>query len=1192
MKRLLLSVGLLLCFALAAPAAAQEGALQIEQFEPLPGATSILGRPTSSVLDHLHLDVELWGNFSDRPLTLTPAFEGDPREGGVVVPSRFRTEVLVAFGLLDFAQASFSFPFTTTTGQSELGLGGRTTEELTGTFAGDARFGVDFDVLALIRRAARASDPGWGPGVSLGVTTWFPTGSTVAFEGEGGVRVEPRLALDFTAPFGLRVAGGIGYHVRPASRVFNYRNEDTVRWSAGVSSPIVLSGLEAMLAVSGTVQTVKQSDPGVPNTVVQMPSYDPVELMGGLRVRTPIGLHFGVGAGGPLNAGVGAPVFRIVGFVGWDIDLKPDRSGPDVDGDGLDYAADLCPYEAEIFDGVRDADGCPEADALRWGGPPSEAPAIEPGVVQEGEVEEDPVIRGSELPERSGMAELPALTPLVDSDGDGLYDRQDLCPEQAEDVDGFADDDGCPDPDDDGDGVLDAADACPRDAESPNGFDDEDGCPDIGPDEDEDLVGDAFDLCPLEPENRDGVRDQDGCPEAGEDDIARWSAVVEAASSGGAAPEPVPEAELVRPDALPPLPVYPDRDDDGVPDPFDDCPDAAEDPDGFADGDGCPDEDNDGDGLVDAEDRCPLDAESVNEVIDGDGCPDAPGDLDGDGIGDVLDGCPLEPETVNGVRDGDGCPEDPVALALAREQVELLAEPPPVPQAPTLADEPPAPLEPPVELPPLQQRTDADGDGLFADEDLCPDAAEDVDGLADEDGCPDPDVDGDGVLDESDLCPLDAESPNGFEDADGCPEIGPDQDGDDVEDFHDLCPYEPESLDGQADFDGCPEADDVVLDQLVQVAPTPSSPSEEPKEAVVADLASLLPPLSQPVDSDLDGVADRFDACPTRPEDLDGFDDGDGCPDPDNDGDGLVDARDRCPDAAEIVNGVNDDDGCPDRGMDADDDYVDDVSDLCPWEPEDMDGVRDWDGCPEEAWAARPAAMAEEPVAVVMPVAVTPATPAPVAQADEVGPAELLLPPLPVGHDADGDGFAAWEDDCPYQAEDQDGFDDGDGCPDLDDDGDGVPDARDACQWDAETVNSYEDDDGCPDKVPVPVVAVSGIVRGIRFASGSARLTRDSYPKVQQVADALLADPGLRLVVAGHTDSVGDHARNVELSHERAQAVTDRLVAAGVPAAHLEVHGYGPDQPLQSNETSAGRAANRRVELIYSRVDESPEETP
>jgi uncharacterized repeat protein (TIGR01451 family) len=74
------------------------------------------------------------------------------------------------------------------------------------------------------------------------------------------------------------------------------------------------------------------------------------------------------------------------------------------------------------------------------------------------------------------------------------------------------------------------------------------------------------------------------------------------------------------------------------------------------------------------------------------------------------------------------------------------------------------------------------------------------------------------------------------------------------------------------------------------------------------------PPPPPPVDSDDDGPTDDQDTCPTQPEDKDGFQDEDGCPEPDNDQDGVTDAQDRCPLQPEVINGVKDRDGCPDVG--------------------------------------------------------------------------------------------------------------------------------------------------------------------------------------------------------------------------------------------------------------------------------------
>jgi parallel beta-helix repeat protein len=99
-------------------------------------------------------------------------------------------------------------------------------------------------------------------------------------------------------------------------------------------------------------------------------------------------------------------------------------------------------------------------------------------------------------------------------------------------------------------------------------------------------------------------------------------------------------------------------------------------------------------------------------------------------------------------------------------------------------------------------------------------------------------------------------------------------------------------------------------------------------------------------DSDEDGIADQDDQCPDLPEDMDGFQDTDGCPDNDNDADGMYDTRDACPDEPEDFDGFQDGDGCPD--LDNDKDGIPDSLDKCPNEPEDNNGFQDEDGCPDK----------------------------------------------------------------------------------------------------------------------------------------------------------------------------------------------------------------------------------------------------
>ena len=99
-------------------------------------------------------------------------------------------------------------------------------------------------------------------------------------------------------------------------------------------------------------------------------------------------------------------------------------------------------------------------------------------------------------------------------------------------------------------------------------------------------------------------------------------------------------------------------------------------------------------------------------------------------------------------------------------------------------------------------------------------------------------------------------------------------------------------------------------------------------------------------DTDFDKLVDAEDKCPAEREDKDGFEDEDGCPDPDNDNDGVLDEKDRCMAAAEDKDGFDDEDGCPDPDNDAD--GVADAEDRCPNEPEKINGNEDDDGCPDK----------------------------------------------------------------------------------------------------------------------------------------------------------------------------------------------------------------------------------------------------
>ncbi len=109
-------------------------------------------------------------------------------------------------------------------------------------------------------------------------------------------------------------------------------------------------------------------------------------------------------------------------------------------------------------------------------------------------------------------------------------------------------------------------------------------------------------------------------------------------------------------------------------------------------------------------------------------------------------------------------------------------------------------------------------------------------------------------------------------------------------------------------------------------------------------------------------------------------------------------------------------------------------------------------------------------------------------------------------------------------------------------------------------------------------------IYGILFETNSANVNEASRPALDEIAALLNADPTLDLLVVGHTDDVGKLSYNLDLSRRRAQAVVEFLeVEYGIAAARLEGHGVGYLSPVASNETEAGRALNRRVELVRRR---------
>ena len=241
----------------------------------------------------------------------------------------------------------------------------------------------------------------------------------------------------------------------------------------------------------------------------------------------------------------------------------------------------------------------------------------------------------------------------------------------------------------------------------------------------------------------------------------------------------------------------------------------------------------------------------------------------------------------------------------------------------------------------------------------------------------------------------------------------------------------------------------------------------------------------------------------------------------DSDGDGFIDPQDACP----MQPGVAPN-GCPAAPVvvDTDKDGIPDVSDPCPQEAEDGQPPNATDGCPNK--------------------------------------------------DVDSDGILVPEDKCPLEK----GIAP-DGCPVRDKDGDGIPDDLDKCPEQPETKNGFEDSDGCPDELPKAVAKFAGVIKGIEFDFGKASIRPASNKLLDEAVKVLAEYKDLRVLITGHTDDVGEHQTNVDLSEARANSVKAYMVSKGIDAARVETHGAGPDVPIADNKTDKGRQQNRRIEF-------------
>ena len=259
--------------------------------------------------------------------------------------------------------------------------------------------------------------------------------------------------------------------------------------------------------------------------------------------------------------------------------------------------------------------------------------------------------------------------------------------------------------------------------------------------------------------------------------------------------------------------------------------------------------------------------------------------------------------------------------------------------------------------------------------------------------------------------------------------------------------------------------------------------------------------------------------------------------DVDSDKDGINDKNDACPE----VFGLAEFNGCPDT----DGDGIEDAKDSCP----EVAGLAEYNGCPDTDGDG-------------------------ISDDKDKCPNVAGLAALAGCPDADGDGVTDGDDNCVNEA----GPAANNGCPWPDADGDGVLDKDDQCPNEAGVVAN----NGCPEVVlPTPEVQaqLTSYARTINFNTGKSTFKEEAYPTLQAITAILKEYPKANFMIEGHTDSVGSNSLNQKLADARANAVMDYLINNGVSAARLNAKGYGEESPIESNNTRAGRAANRRVEV-------------
>ncbi|MBN2798908.1 MAG: OmpA family protein [Deltaproteobacteria bacterium] len=381
-------------------------------------------------------------------------------------------------------------------------------------------------------------------------------------------------------------------------------------------------------------------------------------------------------------------------------------------------------------------------------------------------------------------------------------------------------------------------------------------------------------------------------------------------------------------------------------------------------------------------------------------------------------------------------------------------------------------------------------------------------------------------------------------------------------------------------------------------------------------------------DRDLDGIPDKQDGCPQLAEDLDRFEDRDGCPDTDNDQDRIADVADACPDEAEDLDGFEDQDGCPEA--DNDQDGLLDGEDTCPNEAEDLDGYKDQDGCPDkdltvhlrfEGLDGNPLAStsahllgagAPREGGSTWKLTLDPGTYQVQAQAPGYQPVEAelvigtdeervertwtLQPLVVLGKvrvqvtDPSGASIdARWS----FDTQEAIAVPGGEATMDL------VPGMHEmTVRADGYTPVAFPVEVLGNEEITLPITLTPSKVQITRekidiadkvyFETGSARIKPESFDLLKEIATLILDHPEVTLLrIEGHTDARGNDAYNLQLSKDRAASVRAYMMEMGVEGSRLESEGYGETRPIDDRQVEEAWEANRRVEFfIAARSDE------